>query len=450
MPKIFISHTHSDKEIADSINAAVVNLFGERVIDVEYSTKKESSGGIRPGEDWFDWIVDQVIESDVALVLLTPSSIQKPWILWEAGAVEGVSMAAERSRSDNSERRRKVIPLSYKLKPAEIPSPFHRIQVTRGDQDEDVNQFLRDLINQFAGSLDSDSLIRAGERLTKTAKAYMKRISEAMQRAPLLVSEAAVQEWLERLRRYEKRPSEIAQLHNWIKVAFGRGEEEGDRPLDLRIHRQLAELYSRSDTVDSRRRAACELELARQLTPRDIFVLRQQGNAYIAMEEYDKAWEVIEEIEELDKEAFERNAECAALKGKWLRRKSDPAEAAKVYAGALRHNRDSYYLANLAAEASLEAGDKQEAEKYYTDSRDIIERLNESNIWAWASAVNACLALSEEEEAKRLAAKIAGAEPSNEELNSIEGGFRVVQSHYDLPEPLLAELSDILRQRESS
>jgi len=52
-------------------------------VTVHYSTNKEMQGGINPGEDWFTWIVDRVRESTVALVLLTPASIQKPWILWE-------------------------------------------------------------------------------------------------------------------------------------------------------------------------------------------------------------------------------------------------------------------------------------------------------------------------------------------------------------------------------
>jgi len=45
MPKVFISHTHSDKEIADALSDAIRSLFGN-VIDVEYSTKKEIGGGI--------------------------------------------------------------------------------------------------------------------------------------------------------------------------------------------------------------------------------------------------------------------------------------------------------------------------------------------------------------------------------------------------------------------
>lgn len=38
--------------------------------------------------------MDRVRECDFALILITPSSVNKPWILWEAGAVSGAATAA--------------------------------------------------------------------------------------------------------------------------------------------------------------------------------------------------------------------------------------------------------------------------------------------------------------------------------------------------------------------
>ncbi|MFC1572630.1 TIR domain-containing protein [Candidatus Eisenbacteria bacterium] len=449
MPKIFISHTHGDSEIADAINEAIDALFGRKVVEVVYSTKKEGEGGIAHGDNWFDWIVEQVTEADVALVLLTPASIQKPWILWEAGAVEGVAIAGQDRDPDDENRPRKVRPMLFHLKASDVPSPFHRIQAIRGDQQQDVVGFLKDLIKQFKGSLDDNALFEAGTRLDATVKRYLERISTAILRAPLLVSEAAVQEWLARLDKFEQRPSEIEQLHDWLKVAFGRGDEETDRPLDLRLHRRLGEIYSRSSSLEGRRRAARELELARRIAPRDIFVLRQLGNALIAIEEFDNAWDIIEEIEVLDPKAFERNAECAALRGKWLRRQNDPGKAVAVYATALRHNKESYYLANLAAEASLEAQDENGAKEYYEKSRAIIDDLDEQNIWTWASAANACLAVSDLENAKQYAGFIAMEKPSGDEVKSIESGLRLVQTKTNLPESDLEAVLDALKRRGS-
>jgi hypothetical protein len=110
---IFISHTHADQGIADALRDAVRELFGDS-ITVHYSTNKEREGGIAPGQEWFRWIVEHVKEANVALVLLTPASIQKPWILWEAGAVAGSALASDTAKL-NEATRPKVRPLVYQL-----------------------------------------------------------------------------------------------------------------------------------------------------------------------------------------------------------------------------------------------------------------------------------------------------------------------------------------------
>lgn len=448
MPKVFISHTHGDKEIADALNKAIHSLFGD-VVKVEYSTKKEAEGGIAHGEDWYDWIVDQVTGADVAYVLLTPGSIQKPWILWEAGAVAGVAMAAERMAGTEGAKPRKVRPLIFHLKASEIPSPFQSIQARNGDSPKDVELLFQDLLEVVAESLDHKAVLKAGQQLKDTIATYLERISAAILRAPMMVSESIVQEWLQRIDKFEKRPSEIDQLHDWMKVAFGRSDEQEDRPIDLRIHRRLAELYSNRGTLDSRRKAVHQFELARQLASRDIFILRQLGNAYIAIERYEETADIISQIESLDSEAFKRNAECAAMRGKWLRKINDPQTAADVYATGLQHNRDSYYLANLAAEASLEAGNTGKAKEFYDKSLKIIETLSEENIWTWSSAANASFALGQNEKAKFYLGRIAADRPGKDELNIIEGGLRLVKTKFNLSEGLFTEMADTLQGKEA-
>lgn len=92
MASLFISHTHGDKFIADALARLVEILFKTKVA-AKYSSSPELDGGIAPGEDWFSWILTQVKQADLAFIVLTASSIQKPWVLWEAGAVAGVARA---------------------------------------------------------------------------------------------------------------------------------------------------------------------------------------------------------------------------------------------------------------------------------------------------------------------------------------------------------------------
>lgn len=443
MPSIFISHTHGDRKIAEAIDGAISTLLGNGVVDVVYSTKRDNEGGIPHGADWFDWIVDQVKRADIALVLLTPGSVQKPWVLWEAGAVEGVAMALSSAGLEEAPPMRKVRPIRFNLDAHDLPSPFHRLQILNGTDPIEFGQFFKDLTTQYKGRIADP--VGVGARMHATIDAYIERVSNALLTAPLMVTEAAVSEWLVRLDEYRSRPSEVRQLQDWLNIAFGRGGDDVDRPIDLRIHRRLGELYASLGAAEFHQHAARQFELARQLAPRDIFILRQQGSAYINTAQYDLAEKVIGQIEEFDSEAFTRSAECAALRGKLLRKQDAPDEAAKVYGAALQKNKDSYYLANLAAEASLEAGKEDNAREFYRKSLEIIERVAEKNVWALASALNACLALGEFERAKAFAASAAKHLSDPGEFRSVESGVRVVASRLPVSEEDANEIVSILK-----
>jgi hypothetical protein len=143
--EIFISHTHADKDIANALSAAVEGVFGD-LLTTSYSTKKELDGGIKPGEEWFRWIVERVRSADIAVILLTPASTQKPWVLWEAGAVYGAGIASAETSA------RKVRPLVFKLSGSQVPSPFAGIQGVNGDERAGIDTFFSDLINDFQAS----------------------------------------------------------------------------------------------------------------------------------------------------------------------------------------------------------------------------------------------------------------------------------------------------------
>ena len=417
MPEsLFISHTHSDQPIANAIRDATRNIFNNAVT-VSYSTNKELDGGIKPGDDWFRWIGQQVRQSKVALILLTPASIQKPWVLWEAGAVAGAALA------NDGEGHRKLRPVSYGLRNAEIPSVFGRDQITDGLDDSDVQRLFEDLVQQF--DLPSAELFKAGQRLGPACKSYLVQASEACRIAPMVVTEAAVQEWLERIQVLEDegRASETDELHDWLNVAFGRSDGENERPLDLRIHRKLGQLYARGRMPG---RAAREFDLARQLAPRDIFILRQLGKAYLdlGVDRWKDAERVIGLIEELDKDAFVRNAENAALKARWFTDRGLHSEAIEVLRKAYEHNAQSYYLADLLGQAQLLTRRTEEARQTYAQILTLIDSMRQQNVWVLATAYTAALVTDDEKRQAHFLAKLEALPITSEEAESIRRGMR--------------------------
>jgi len=433
---IFISHTHADKAIADAFRDAVGELFGS-CVTVSYSTDTEH--GPKHGGKWLQWIDQQVKSSDFTLVFLTPSSLQKPWILWEAGAVAGTSVVAGKDDA------RKVRPLVFRIPPGQVPDPFRDIQLVRGDDSIDMQAIFLDWMSDLPAAVSG----KAGMKLESTLKKYISAVEHALDNAPLVPTEAVVQEWILRLDdlRLQNRMSEVRSVHDWLNIAFGR--EQGDKPLDVRLHRRLGELYLNAKNYDE---AIDQFELARQSSPRDILILRELGRAYLGAAEKgsDKAnqrtREIIQIIEKLDPDAFERNVECTALKGRWLRQR-DPSAARDVYRKAFQRNPKSYYVGDLLGQMELQLKEIDSARNTYRQVLDIINSLGERNLWVQATAANAAIvACAQPTVIREKLSAIREFRPSPENLRTIEDGLRRIQRSLGSDESVFKDWVAALRQ----
>ena len=145
--QIFISFTHADKEIAQAIKDALHALLPYQV-EVIFSPSKELDSGIRLGEDWIDWIGERVRTCDFVLALITPTSVSKPWILWELGAVYGAT-------ASNAEAEGKIRPLLYRVGEDYIPSLLrdNKIQAKRGDDRSAAITLFTDIVEGYRGDV---------------------------------------------------------------------------------------------------------------------------------------------------------------------------------------------------------------------------------------------------------------------------------------------------------
>jgi hypothetical protein len=136
--RIFLSHSHRDRAIAEALTKLLTGLFGKR-LEVQYSSDQSAGGGVPPGAQWLPWITRHIAEADATYVLLTPNSMQKSWVLWESGAAAGVALATHAARG--------VVPITFGLSEDDIPNPFVSTQCVRGDTLEagGVHRLLQDL-----------------------------------------------------------------------------------------------------------------------------------------------------------------------------------------------------------------------------------------------------------------------------------------------------------------
>jgi tetratricopeptide (TPR) repeat protein len=422
-PGIFISHTHADKAIADAIDQALKQLF-EGAVEVHYSTKTEGDGGIAKGENWFQWIGNQVRQSTVAIIILTPSSIQKSWVLWEAGAVAGASLAT----TDATDR--KVLSIIYRIGNDEVPGPLGHTQVTKGEDEADLTALFIGLINSFT-NVDK---AWAGTKIKGVIGKYLKEVDRALAELPLPVSEAAVQEWIERIQAFgaKHRAADIDQLCDWMNTTFGYDKRRNPQALDLRLHRRLGELYARGKEPA---KAAAQFELARRLAPRDIYILRSLGKAYLDQKgRLDEAKTVISAIARFDPSAFSRDIEAASFKARWHRDKGDLAGAAETLAEAVRSNPQDHYLKDNLAQIKAELGRTDDARELYREVLKLIDGLDpkDQTIWTKATGLNAALALGDQVKSKQYREVVIAARPNPGEIESIDRGLRKISQTFGI------------------
>ena len=84
-PIIFISHVHEDERIAAAL-CAWIELELRGGVDCFRSTDRED---LRPGTDWPQVLRQKLLNSVISLHIISPRSIGRPWIHFEAGAAYG-------------------------------------------------------------------------------------------------------------------------------------------------------------------------------------------------------------------------------------------------------------------------------------------------------------------------------------------------------------------------
>lgn len=88
MEQIFISHHSKDKAIADVIAKNIEELTNGN-IQFWYSSDSNPEGGMGAGNIIFNEIIKRLNESSATIVLLTPRSVDRPWLLFESGMAQG-------------------------------------------------------------------------------------------------------------------------------------------------------------------------------------------------------------------------------------------------------------------------------------------------------------------------------------------------------------------------
>lgn len=87
-PLVFISHDSRDAELAEAFSKLLKSVSAGMLKSFRSSDKKGTEG-IQFGDDWYKRLMTQLSSASDVVCLLTERSIDRPWILYEAGVAKG-------------------------------------------------------------------------------------------------------------------------------------------------------------------------------------------------------------------------------------------------------------------------------------------------------------------------------------------------------------------------
>src|SRR3954470_11892313 len=81
---LFLSHSSEDKELSSQFGHLVRQIsLGQ--IDLWFSSDGRPTGGLRPGDSWFQKIREKMQSSSQIISLVTPNSLTSEWVVFESG-----------------------------------------------------------------------------------------------------------------------------------------------------------------------------------------------------------------------------------------------------------------------------------------------------------------------------------------------------------------------------
>jgi hypothetical protein len=87
-PMIFISHDTRDAELAEALSK-LLSSVSAGVLKSFRSSDRKGSQGIEYGVEWYPELMSRLDAASDVVCLLTPRSLDRPWILYEAGVAKG-------------------------------------------------------------------------------------------------------------------------------------------------------------------------------------------------------------------------------------------------------------------------------------------------------------------------------------------------------------------------
>lgn len=163
-PTLFISHATSDGEFATAVKQEIEKVFANGIS--VFCTS--SPGAVQVGTDWLGDIEEKLENAQAVIAIVTPVSIERPWLWFEIGATWGKGRVGDC----------KIYPLcAPEIDLAALPSPLDRLQALSMRKAADLKMLFEALIDQFGfGKISSFRSTNITKRIPKYKNVKVKEI----------------------------------------------------------------------------------------------------------------------------------------------------------------------------------------------------------------------------------------------------------------------------------
>lgn len=143
---VFISHDTRDAKLAEAFSA-LLRSVSAGVLKSFRTSDKKGNQGIEYGVEWYPEIIKNIQEASDVVCLLTERSVNRPWILFEAGMAKG-----------KLETPILGVALGIPLKDAST-GPFAQFQ-NCGDDEESLTKLVFQLVDRIPNSEPDEETIK--------------------------------------------------------------------------------------------------------------------------------------------------------------------------------------------------------------------------------------------------------------------------------------------------
>jgi len=203
LPLVFISHDTRDAEIAEAFSK-LLSSVSAGVLKSFRSSDRKGTQGIEYGVEWFPEIMKKLDEASDIVCLLTQASVDRPWILYEAGVAKGKLSTTVLG-----------IAVGIPLQNANN-GPFAQFQNCSDDEDS-LTKLVLQLVKRIPNAEPDEEIIK------EQVKTFKSKLGELLKKQPNQAKAASIE---------LKEDTSIAKLFEEVKIMFKDLPSRIDRRLD--------------------------------------------------------------------------------------------------------------------------------------------------------------------------------------------------------------------------